>query len=175
MLGITAASSIRHSLFEAVMADAPEQHGIPRDVPQKVCSTRNLFKEEQTAPPQSVVFERRKFTSSCLAALFGVSGLLTLVIQNELVIHGASPYSGGVFALKLLNSIATAVCFFFIFNIHWYSELSSRLKRHAKEGYDFTEKGVTNTIFRSFRFWGEIFVCGVHLPPGNPGALDVTT
>uniref|UniRef100_A0A7S0UGQ7 Potassium channel domain-containing protein n=2 Tax=Hemiselmis andersenii TaxID=464988 RepID=A0A7S0UGQ7_HEMAN len=101
-----------------------------------------------------------------LSCVSGVSGLLFSVATNAMVMAGWEADEMDVVVCKAFDTLCTALSLFFVFKVHKYLVLGSRIDNHVKKGQAL-EVDVTpfQVLSSGFGLYVEWFILAIHLPP----------
>ena len=107
-----------------------------------------------------------------VAAAGAVAGAVAAMAQNEMLLQGMLPSSWAMLAAKAAGSLATAVVLLALYGIHWHLVLWARLDRHLHRASTLQVQVSPAAVLARWRFWLEVAVCAVHVPPLLTGELS---
>ena len=107
-----------------------------------------------------------------VAGAGAVAGAVAAMAQNEMLLQGMLPSSWAMLAAKAAGSLATAVVLLALYGIHWHLVLWARLDRHLHRASALQVHVSPGAVLARWRFWLEVAVCAVHVPPLLTGELS---
>jgi hypothetical protein len=120
--------------------------------------------------------ESRAVTTMGFAVLFGLTGSVMAIFQNELVYKEYDPRGVEMDMLKAFNSILTLACLVCIYLNYHLKIYVFRLNRHCRTLTPLDRAPVLpDVLLRQPVFWLEILFCGCHCPPFYTSEVSTET
>jgi len=108
------------------------------------------------------------FRASICTAIFGLTGTLVSVIENEIVMRGGSPESVTINAVKGVSTLLTLLTLLSILCLYYVSALGTKLRKALRRSVSSRKLYVSvswSEVFRNRWLWCELLICAPHSPP----------
>jgi hypothetical protein len=117
---------------------------------------------------------RRLWYNEVTASVVALFGTLCAIGQNEWTLRNNDPLHWNCALLKAANTLVSVLLVLLFMRHYWLVEMTKGLDKHLRYGELFNPDIPISTVLKYRRFWVELFVSCVHLPPFTTGEVMVS-